>query len=104
MSIGRFAGTFRMISDKLWLHPGIEFFDLGLWCALSFCARGRDRCTATDASLAEMLGVSIPTVQRGLRRLEAASFITRETTAEERTVILNSEGDGQPVIFELKTA
>src|SRR5215213_4473142 len=102
MSIGRFVGTFRMISDKLWLHPGIEFFDLGLWCALSFCARGRDRCTPADASLAEMLGVSIPTVQRGLRRLEAASFLMRETTGEERTIILKPEGDGQAVAYELK--
>lgn len=91
-----------MVHDALWRHPGLEFFDVSLWCALTFCARDRDRCTPTDASLAGLLGVSVPTVQRGLRRLEAASFITRETAGEDRTIILSPDGDGAPMAFGLK--
>jgi hypothetical protein len=95
-------GPFRMVSDSLWTHPDLEFFDVSLWCALTLHARGRDRCTPTDASLAGMLKVSVPTVQRGLRRLEGASFITRETVADDRVIVLHPEGDGRAAIFELR--
>jgi DNA-binding MarR family transcriptional regulator len=49
-----------------------------------------------------MLKVSVPTVQRGLRRLEGASFITRETVADDRVIVLHPEGDGRAAIFELR--
>jgi hypothetical protein len=104
MVIGRMAGGFRMISDKLWMHPNIEFFDLGLWCALTFSARGRESTNVADAKLAEMLDVSVPTIQRGMRRLEGASFITRQYDGDVRTISLIPEGDGQAVAFELKVA
>ncbi len=89
--------TFRMIPDRLWLNSGIKDFDLRLWCCLWFHARDRGHCFETDAQIAETMGVSIKTVQRGLRNLERGEFLTREMVGRERRLNLRPEGDGQPI-------
>jgi CTP-dependent riboflavin kinase len=93
-----------MVSDKLWMHPEIEFFDLGLWCALTFAARGQPETAIADAKLAEMLEVSVPTIQRGLKRLERASFIERQYNGEVRTITIHPEGNGEEQTFGLRIA
>jgi CTP-dependent riboflavin kinase len=86
-----------MVPDRLWLHEDIKPFDIRLWCALTFFARDRDWCDPTDAVLADKLGVSIQTVQRGLKNLETAQFVQREMKGRERFLNLHPEGNGEPV-------
>jgi predicted transcriptional regulator len=93
----RATETFRMIPDRMWLHHEVKDFDLRLWCSLLFLARGRNHCNPTDSVLAEKLGCSVQTVQRGLLRLERASFIEREMEGRDRTLTLKPEGDAQPM-------
>lgn len=94
-----------MIPDRMWLHPDIKDFDLRLWCGLLFLARGRGVCVATDTVLAEKIGCSAQTVQRGLTRLERAKFIVREMDGRERVLRLRPEGDGVPMPeFDLRVA
>lgn len=101
MAIGRqphrASESFRMIPDRLWLHPGIKDFDLRLWCCLWFHARDRGHCFETDQTIAEKMGVSVKTVQRGLQSLERGQFIKREMVGRERRLNLHPEGDGQPM-------
>ncbi len=97
--------SFRMIPDRMWLHPGVRDFDLRLWCGLLFLARDRDYCNPTDVVLADKLGCSVQTVQRGLLRLEKADFIKREMDGRERSLKLKPEGNGQPMAeFSLRIA
>ena len=94
-----------MIPDRLWLHPGIKDFDLRLWCALWFFARDRSHCFETDAAIAEKMGVSIKTVQRGLCNLERGEFLKREMLGRERRLDLQAQGDGQHIPeYELRLA
>jgi Mn-dependent DtxR family transcriptional regulator len=86
-----------MIPDRMWLHPEVKDFDLRLWCGLSFLARDRDYCTPTDAVLAEKLGCSVQTVQRGLTRLDRAGFVRREMDGRDRLLRLKPEGTGEPI-------
>jgi CTP-dependent riboflavin kinase len=86
-----------MVPDRLWLHEGIKPFDIRLWCALTFFARDREWCDPTDAVLAEKLSVSVQTVQRGLKNLEAAQFVGREMRGRERFLTLRPEGNGEPI-------
>lgn len=95
--------TFRMVPDRLWTHPDLQPFDLKLWCCLSFLARGRGRCEATDARLARQTGASPQTVRRALLRLERARFIGRTMDGPTRVIRLHPEGSGEPIAaFALK--
>ena len=109
MSIGRrphrALESFRMIPDRLWLHPEVKDFDIRLWCCLWFFARDRGHCFETDAAIAEKMGVSVKTVQRGLLSLERGKFIKREMVGRERRLDLQPEGDGAPIAeFALRLA
>lgn len=89
--------TFRMIPDRMWLHPKVKDFDLRLWCGLLFLARDRDYCTPTDLDLASKIKASQQTIRRSLQRLEAAKFVEREMDGRTRIIRLRPEGDGEPV-------
>jgi hypothetical protein len=86
-----------MVPDRLWSDPRIEPLDVTLWCCLTFLARGRDHCEATDLTLAEKLGTTDRTIRRSLARLETCSFIHRQMVDHQRVITLKPEGDGQPV-------
>ena len=47
--------------------------DVHLWCALCFVTRGRAAAEATDAVLAELVGLSERTVRDSLARLQAGA-------------------------------
>jgi hypothetical protein len=109
MNIGkgphRASESFRMIPDRLWLHPGIKDFDLRLWCCLWFLARDRGHCFETDQAIAEKMKVSAKTVQRGLQNLERGEFLKRTMMGRDRQLDLRPEGDGRPMIeFALRIA
>lgn len=86
-----------MVPDRLWLDPRLQASDVRLWCALNFTARGREFSDATDAALAEMMGLSPQTVRRSLLRLEECRFIERSRQGEGREITLRPEGDGGSV-------
>jgi hypothetical protein len=88
--------SFRMVPDRLWSHPMIEPLDVTLWCCLTFLARGRDHCEATDQALAGKLGTTDRTIRRSLARLESCQFIGRHMDGVTRVITLKPEGDGQP--------
>lgn len=101
----RASETFRMVPDRLWTHPDLQPFDLKLWCAMSFLARGRGRTDATDKVIAHQADASPQTVRRGLQRLESAAFISRAMDGRDRIITLNPEGTGEPIAgFTLKVA
>jgi hypothetical protein len=106
MGIGktpRALETFRMVPDRLWLHPDISPFAIRLWCCLCYHARDRGLCDQPDAALADELKVSIKTVQRGLFSLEHAHFVMRQMKGRTRVLHLRPEGNGQPIAeFQLR--
>lgn len=92
-----------MVPDALFAHPDLEPQDIKTWCFLCLYARSRDRCTPTDRSLAEDMGVVERTVKRSLTRLEKTGFIRRERRGPERTIYLAPEGRADaPAPFTLK--
>jgi transcription initiation factor IIE alpha subunit len=95
-----------MVPDSLWADQGVKDFDVRLWCVLNFYARGRDHCEPTDASIAATMGVSIATVKRGLMRLEAANYITRNHDDDDnRSISLSTKDSGDtPQVFTLRVA
>ena len=101
----RATETFRMVPDRLWTNANLQLFDLKLWCCLSFLARERGWCEATDAVLAREAGASPQTVRRALLRLEQEQFIGRTMDGQTRIIRLNPEGSGEPIgAFALKVA
>lgn len=86
-----------MVPDRLWASERIQATDVRLWCALSFLARGRGYCEATDATLAAKIRLSEQTVRRSLLRLEECRFIERSRQGEGRIITLRPDGDGEPV-------
>ena len=59
--------------------------DVRVAAALMFWARGKDHCWPSDGTIGARVGRSPGTVQRSLRRLEAAGWIAREKTTANRT-------------------
>ena len=88
---------FRMVPDRLHLDHRLAHVDVRTWCILAFTARSRDHTDATDATLAEMMGISQQSVRRSLLRLEECRFIDRQREGEGRVIHLHPEGDGTPV-------
>jgi DNA-binding Lrp family transcriptional regulator len=65
--------------------PRLTPTDVRIAAALMFWARGKDHCWPSDRTIGARVGRSPGTVQRSLRRLEAAGWIRREKTAANRT-------------------
>src|SRR4051794_28849174 len=59
--------------------------DVRVAAALCYWARGKPHCWPSDATIGRRVGRSPGTVQRCLRRLEAAGWIARERTDANRT-------------------
>ncbi len=94
---------FRMVPDVMLFDPQVKDTDLRTWAVLCFFARGRMHTTATNASLAESMGVSLATLKRSLARLEEAGFIYAEHAGPDRTLFLVPRGKGQDGrVFTLK--
>ena len=91
------AETFRMVPDRLWSDGSITPFAVRLWCCLWFLARERGETDATDAVIAEELGVNVRTVQRGIANLEDGQFLSRHLEGRTRILRLKPEGDGKPI-------
>ena len=89
--------TFRMVPDRLWADLRLEGSDVRLWCVLSFLARGKDAIDATDASLADLVGLSERAIRDCLGRLQDCGFIKRHGRGRNRTLTLHPEGDGEHV-------
>jgi DNA-binding Lrp family transcriptional regulator len=84
----RASGTLRpygALPHDLTADPGLSPTDVRVAAALLFWAREKALCWPCDRSIAERVGRSIGTVQRSLRRLEAAGWIVREKTSTNRT-------------------
>jgi DNA-binding MarR family transcriptional regulator len=92
---------FRMLPDVMLFDPEVKDTDLRTWAVLCFFARSCMHTSATNASLAEAMGVSLATLKRSLARLESAGFIYAEHTGPERTLFLVPRGKGEAV-FTLK--
>ena len=65
--------------------PRLSPTDVRVAAALLFWARSKAVCWPADRSIGSRVGRSVGTVQRSLRRLEAAGWITREKSTANRT-------------------
>jgi DNA-binding transcriptional MocR family regulator len=65
--------------------PRLSPTDVRVAAALLYWARSQADCWPADRSIAARAGRSVGTIQRSLRRLEAAGWIAREKSAENRT-------------------
>jgi DNA-binding Lrp family transcriptional regulator len=65
--------------------PRLTPTDVRIAAALLYWARSKASCWPSDATIGKRVGRSPGTVQRSLRRLEAAGWIAREKTAANRT-------------------
>ncbi len=95
-------GNFRMIPDALWQHPDIMPLDLKTWCALMLHARDRPSIASTNASVANSVGISVPTLKRSLARLSATGFVRPEGETSRR--VLHLCPDALAVAYTLRIA
>ncbi len=86
-----------MVPDRLWMDRRLTGSDVRLWCVLAFHARDRGYSDATDATLAEQVGVSPRSIRDGLGRLQDCQFLARHGRGSTRTITLRPEGDGTPI-------